>query len=92
VPSYGWQAILSNMKYVYLLKSLSHPDQRYIGSTGDLRARLELHNQGQASHTAKYRPWEVHVAIRFRDDKRAAELERYLKSGSGHAFANRHLW
>ena len=22
----------------------------------------------------------------------AAELERYLKSGSGHAFAKRHLW
>jgi hypothetical protein len=43
-------------------------------------------------HTAEYAPWEIHVAIRFRDDRRAADFERYLKSGSGHAFANRHLW
>jgi hypothetical protein len=30
--------------------------------------------------------------IRFEDEKRDAAFERYLKSGSGHAFAKRHLW
>jgi len=43
-------------------------------------------------HTAKYRPWRIEVAIRFRDDQRAVAFERDLKSGSGHAFAKRHLW
>jgi putative endonuclease len=91
-PSYGWQAIASTMKYVYLLKSLSDPEQHYVGSTSDLQARLQQHNQGRVYHTAKYLPWEIHVAVRFKDDHRAEEFERYLKSGSGHAFANRHLW
>jgi putative endonuclease len=80
------------MKYVYLLKSLSDPEQRYIGSTSDLQARLQQHNQGRVCYTAKHLPWEIHVAVRFQNDRRAEEFERYLKSGSGHAFANRHLW
>ena len=28
----------------------------------------------------------------FDDDRAAVRFERYLKSGSGHAFAGRHLW
>ena len=80
------------MKYVYLLKSVSRPEQRYIGSTTDLKARLEQHNQGRVPHTSKFVPWEIHVVIRFKDDRRAEQFERYLKSGSGHAFANRHFW
>jgi hypothetical protein len=32
----------------------------------------------------------VHVA--FSTHLKAAEFERYLKSGSGHAFANKRLW
>jgi len=50
------------MKYAYLLKSLSPPEQRYVGSTTDLQARLHQHNQDKVSHTAKYLPWEIHVA------------------------------
>ena len=80
------------MKYVYLLKSLSHPDERYVGGTTDLQARLAQHNAGRVPHTSKYVPWGIHVALRFRDHKRAEDFERYLKSGSGHAFAKRHLW
>jgi len=80
------------MKYVYLLRSQSHPEQRYIGLTEDVDARLTTHNAGNSTHTAKYRPWHVVTVIRFEDDGRAAEFERYLKTGSGWAFANRHLW
>ena len=80
------------MKYVYLLKSLEYPDQRYIGVTDNLKERLITHNQGESVHTAKYAPWRIVVAIRFNDDQRASAFERYLKSGSGKAFANRHLW
>ena len=28
----------------------------------------------------------------FQDDQRAVDFERYLKTGSGQAFANKRLW
>ncbi len=80
------------MKYVYLLRSLSNPRQTYVGLTDDLKRRLEEHNNGKSPHTSKHQPWEIEVAIRFNDDMKAALFERYLKSGSGDAFAKRHLW
>ena len=42
--------------YVYLIQSVSHPDQRYIGCTDDLPARLERYNAGASKHTSKYQP------------------------------------
>jgi hypothetical protein len=36
-------------------------------------------------------PSQVHVTIELPDDQRAADFERYLKSGSGRAFAKRHF-
>ena len=30
------------MFYTYILRSLSQPEQRYIGSTADLKARLAI--------------------------------------------------
>jgi hypothetical protein len=32
------------------------------------------------------------VVIRFEDDAKAEAFERYLKFGSGHAFAAKHFW
>lgn len=32
------------------------------------------------------------VVVRFEDDAKADAFEKYLKHGSGHAFANRHFW
>ena len=80
------------MKYVYLLRSQSHPDQRYVGITADFSARRAQHNSGNSPHTRKYTPWEPVVVIRFEDSRTAEAFEKYLKSGSGHAFANRHFW
>jgi hypothetical protein len=37
------------MFYTYILRSLSHPDQRYIGSTSDLKSRLIKHNFRRSS-------------------------------------------
>ena len=45
------------MKYVYLLQSISVPNQRYIGITADLDERLRTHNAGGSPHTSKYRDW-----------------------------------
>ena len=47
------------MKYVYLLQSLSVPEQRYIGITANLDERLRTHNAGGSPHTSKYRPRKV---------------------------------
>lgn len=80
------------MKCVYLLQSLSHPNQRYMGITEDLDGRFKAHNAGQSPHTSKHRPWKCVVAITFTDDRKAEAFETYLKHGSGHAFANRHFW
>ena len=80
------------MHYVYLLQSLSFPRERYVGETSDLKNRLLDHNGGKSTHTAKYRPWKVVTYAAFSDRKQALRFERYLKSGSGHAFANRRLW
>jgi putative endonuclease len=80
------------MKYVYLIQSISYPDKRYVGITTDLNKRLKEHNAGKSPHTANFKPWKVIVAVRFADSHRADTFEKYLKSGSGHAFIKRHLW
>ena len=80
------------MHYVYLLQSIAHPDQRYVGMTSDLKARLDQHNAGQSSHTAKFKPWRLITYVAFTELEKACSFERYLKSGSGHAFANKRLW
>ena len=80
------------MKYVYLLESISRPGKRYIGISDDFNQRLKDHNAGKSPHTAKYKPWKTIVVVRFDDDHKANAFEKYLKSGSGHAFAKRHLW
>ena len=80
------------MKYVYLLQRLSNPSKRYIGKTGNLKQRLAEHNAGKSPHTAPYVPWKIVVAVYFADDAKASAFERYLKDGTGHAFAKRHFW
>jgi len=80
------------MKYVYLIRSQSAPDQRYVGVTSNLEDRLQAHNAGNSPHTSKFFPWELVTYIGFSDERRAIDFERYLKSGSGHAFANKRLW
>ena len=79
------------MYYTYILRSLSHPTERYIGSTGDLKKRLIKHNKGDVPHTAKFRPWKVEAYFAFETEEKAVAFELYLKSGSGHAFAKRHF-
>ena len=80
------------MHYVYLLQSIPHPDRRYIGFTNDVKRRIAEHNAGEGGHTHKYRPWRLVTYAAFSNARRAQEFERYLKTGSGQAFANRRLW
>jgi predicted GIY-YIG superfamily endonuclease len=80
------------VKYVYLLQSLSDRQKQYVGVSADFRQRPDQHNAGKSPHTAKYRPWKPVVVIRFEDDAKAEAFERYLKFGSGRAFADKHFW
>ncbi|MGH9520426.1 MAG: GIY-YIG nuclease family protein [Terriglobales bacterium] len=80
------------MHYVYLIQSLPHPTHRYIGQTHDLRSRLSAHNSGKVFSTAPHKPWSLVTFIALSTPILATRLERYLKSGSGHAFARHHLW
>jgi putative endonuclease len=79
------------MYYVYILRSIADPKRTYVGSTRDLRKRLAGHNSGKSIHTNKFKPWELMVYVAFHERCAAERFERYLKSGSGRAFARRHL-
>jgi putative endonuclease len=83
----GW-----SMHYVYLLQSKSSPKQRYVGLTSNLKDRLAEHDAGKSTHTAKISTLALVTCVAFSDMRKAEAFERYLKSGSGHAFANKRLW
>lgn len=78
-------------RVVYVLRNRSVPRRYYTGVTSNAATRLAAHNAGHCSHTAGGRPWEIDVLVEFSDEARAVAFERYLKSGSGVAFAKRHL-
>ena len=78
-------------RIVYILKSDANPTRYYTGLTANIAARLAAHNAGRVPHTADAKPWIIDVIVEFSDEGRAVAFEKYLKSGSGGAFARRHL-
>lgn len=78
-------------RFVYVLKNGESPAGYYTDVTSNVATRLAEHNAANCTHTAKHRPWFIGVVIEFADERRAVAFERYLKSGSGVAFAHRHL-
>ena len=78
-------------RFVYVIRTVETPTQYYVGLTSDVDDRVKAHNRGACSHTAGRKPWELHVVVGFPDEARAVQFERYLKSGSGRAFAKRHF-
>jgi len=76
--------------YVYILKSLIKKFV-YIGSTNDLQRRLLEHNNGLVQSTKAYRPFDVIAYVAVRTEKKARELERYLKTGSGKAILKKRI-
>ena len=92
----GWKArhpypYMSRMFYVYILQSERIPAQTYIGLTDDVERRLTEHNDAGDKHTTGYRPWKLAAVVGFPTRSRAEAFEHYLKTGSGRAFAKRHL-
>jgi len=78
-------------RFVYVLRSSSHTDRYYVGLTSNVPDRLVAHNEGHLPNTARYRPWSVNVVLEFANQEIAERFEKYLKSGSGRAFAKKHF-
>ena len=77
------------MQIVYVLECSDKT--YYTGCTSNLDARLVRHNSGEVEYT-KYRlPVKVVFYCAFENKRKAFEFEKYLKSGSGIAFRNKHL-
>ena len=79
------------MYYVYILQSISYPEQTYVGSTSDIKNRLVSHNSGANKHTSKFMPWKVVWYSAFEIRTKAEIFEKYLKSASGIAFRRKRL-
>ncbi len=47
------------MHYDYLIESVYHRSQHYVGQTGDLKVRICEHSSGKSVHTERYRPWRL---------------------------------
>jgi len=78
------------MEYTYILKCAD--GTYYTGHTQDLEERLRRHNKGENTFTRYRLPIELIFYGAFSDKYKAIALEKYLKSGSGRAFAKRHLY
>lgn len=78
-------------KIVYIIRSDWDPSKYYTGITNDVQERLYWHNNSSRGHTLDNRPWSLVVTIEFGTEKAAVRFEKYLKGGSGRAFAKRHF-
>jgi len=82
---------VNEKRIVYILRSESNTRWHYIGVTTDPCEELEWHNTGLCRQTVQSRPWLLVVSMEFRTERTARGFAKYLKSGSGRAFAKRHL-
>jgi len=73
-----WQATL----YVYT-------NSLYHGHSDNWEQRLKEHNSGIVPSTKNFRPVKLVFYSAF--ESKAIDFEKYLKTGSGFAFRNKHL-
>jgi putative endonuclease len=66
------------MFYLYVLKS-KEDGNMYIGSTGDLKKRLKMHNYGKSYSTKSKRPFELVYYESYKSEKDARKREHNLK-------------
>jgi len=78
------------MHYVYILQSLKDGSY-YTGSTDDIQKRLSEHNSGSSTYSSTKRPYQLIWYCAFQEKIKALAFEKYLKQGSGFAFARKHL-
>ena len=79
------------MHYVYCLINEARSERRYVGYTTRLGDRIRAHNAGRNPSTSSLDPWRLLGYIAFGSKLQALAFERYIKSGSGHAFRKKRL-
>lgn len=82
--------ITSQSYYVYILYSFKD-HKLYVGSTSNLKRRLNQHNAGQVVSTKNRLPLKLIHYEYFINKQDALARERYLKSGYGHDQLNAFL-
>ena len=78
------------MWYVYILKS-KVKDYIYVGSTNNLKRRIDEHNSGMCRSTAPHKPLILEAFVGVRTEEKARKLEKYFKTGSGKAILNKRI-
>jgi predicted GIY-YIG superfamily endonuclease len=78
------------MYYAYILHCKDK--KPYIGCTQNLKERFERHQKGFVPATQNRTPVTLSFYCAFKDKYTAFQFEKYLKSGSGRAFTNRHFF
>lgn len=71
------------MQYVYVLISLAD-HHLYVGTTSDLKKRLERHNSGYVQATKNRTPFKILHYEAYSELSDAKRREKYLKGGKGH--------
>lgn len=77
------------MYYVYILHLCNNT--YYLGFSSDLKTRIKAHLDGNVSQTKNFRPLHLVYYSAFTSKKKALDFEKYLKTGSGFAFRNKHF-
>lgn len=75
------------MWYVYFLE-LSNKNI-YVGFSGNLKQRFKTHNDGKVLATTRFLPAKLKSYVAVETKEKAMTLEKYFKTGSGRAVANK---
>jgi putative endonuclease len=79
--------IVVTMWFVYILQCSDN--SFYTGCTSDLCNRIHSHSKGENTYTKVRLPVTLVFYSAFLNKYKAYEFEKYLKSGSGKAFAQK---
>ncbi len=78
------------MYYVYILQN-QKDKSCYIGVTKNLKRRIKEHSDGGVKFTSSKKLYRLVWYCAFLNKHKALDFEKYLKHGSGHAFARKRL-
>ena len=66
------------MYYFYILRG-TKKDKIYIGSTSDIKRRLNEHNRGHTKSTRRFMPWCIVYLEKYLTRAEAIKRERQIK-------------
>ncbi|MGI6311035.1 MAG: GIY-YIG nuclease family protein [Bacteroidales bacterium] len=75
------------MYWVYIIYS-STIDKFYTGQTDDMERRLEEHNRGKTSFSARGMPWTLLYSKECSSRSEAVKLEKFIKKRGAERYLN----